>query len=211
MSSLILENDGLVGLKNDVLVGLENNVLVGLENDSLSGLQNDDLDCDGLAMVINDNCEFIFEGRSYCSYTDNVQARRSRTAGIFTNSGMLAARSAIAEERTTAGPRRAKNPRDDLAIPPLLPQRKSIFIARKVSEDYNKGIDLAEFVRSDVSFSILRGLNENRTLYPPNLRMSDFKGQILIFAHNFVPTDDVLITHEYFFTLGKSGKPNQSS
>ena len=123
MSSLILENDGLVGLKNDVLVGLENNVLVGLENDSLSGLQNDDLDCDGLAMVINDNCEFIFEGRSYWSYTDNVQARRSRTAGIFTNSGMLAARSAIAEERTTAGPRRAKNPRDDLVIPPLLPQQ----------------------------------------------------------------------------------------
>ena len=32
------------------------------ENDSLVGLQNDDLDCDGLAMVVNDNCEFIFEG-----------------------------------------------------------------------------------------------------------------------------------------------------
>jgi hypothetical protein len=41
--------------------------------------------------------------------------------------------------------------------------------------------------------------------------MSDFKGRILIFVHNFVPTDDVSITHEYFFTLGKSGKPNQSS
>ena len=105
----------------------------------------------------------------------------------------------------------AKNPRDDLVIPPLLPQRKSSRTARKVSKDYNKGIDLAEFVRSDVSFSILRGLNENRTLYPPNSRMSDFKGQILIFVHNFVSTDDVSITHECFFTLGKSGKPNQSS
>ena len=58
--SLILENDGLVGL--------ENNSLVGLENDSLVGLQNNDVDCDGLAMamvmVVNDICEFIFEGRS---------------------------------------------------------------------------------------------------------------------------------------------------
>ena len=70
MSSSILENNGLVGLKNDVLIGLENDVslendiLVGLKNDGLIGLQNDDLDCDGLAMVVNDNCEFIFEGRS---------------------------------------------------------------------------------------------------------------------------------------------------
>ena len=51
----------------------------------------------------------------------------------------------------------------------------------------------------------------NRTLYPPNSRMSDFKGRILIFVHNFVPTDDVSITPESFFTLGKSGKPNQTS
>ena len=129
---------------------LKNDGLVGLENDGLVGLQNDDLKCDGLAMVVDDNCEFIFEGRSYRSYTDYVQARQSRTAGIFTNSGMLAVRSAIAEERTAPGPRRVKNPRDDLAIPPLLPRRKSIRIARTVSEDYNKGIDLAEFVRSDI-------------------------------------------------------------
>jgi hypothetical protein len=142
MSSNI-ENDGLVGLKNDGLVGLQNDGLVGLQNDGLVGLQNNGLDRDGLAMVVEDNCEFIFESRSYRSYTDNVQARRSRTAGIFANSGMLVARSAIAEERTAPGPRRAKNPRDDLAIPPLLPQRKSSHIARTVSEDYNKGIDLA--------------------------------------------------------------------
>jgi hypothetical protein len=82
---------------------------------------------------------------------------------------MLAARSAIAEERTAPGPRRAKNPRDDLTIPPLLPRRKSSCIARTVSEDYDKGIDLAGFVRSDVSFGILRGL------YPSNSRISDFR------------------------------------
>jgi hypothetical protein len=114
-------------------------------------------------MVIDDNCEFIFEGRTYRSYTDYVQARRSRTAGIFADSGMLAARSAIAEERTAPGPRRAKNPCDDLAIPPLLPQRKSSRIARTVSKDYDKGINPAGFIRSDVSFGTLslRGLNEN--------------------------------------------------
>ncbi len=135
-------------------------------------------------MVVDDNCEFIFESRSYRSYTDYVQARQSRTAGIFTDYGMLAARSAIAEERTAPVPRRAKNPRDDLAIPPLLPRRKSSCIARTVSNDCDKVINLAEFVRMDASFGILRGLNENRTLYPPNSRMSDFTRRILIFVHN---------------------------
>ena len=109
-------------------------------------------------MVVDDNCEFIFGGRSYRSYTDYVQARQSWTAGIFANSGMLAASSAIVEERTAAGPRRAKNPRDDLVIPPLLPRQKSSRIARKVSEDYNKGINLAEFVRLDVSLAFLGAL-----------------------------------------------------
>ena len=177
---------------------------LNLEND---GLENDGLDRDGLAMVVNDNCEFIFEGRLYRLYMDYVHARQSWATGIFTNSGMLAGRSAIVEGRTTPGPRRAKVPRDDLAIPPLLPQRKSSRIARTVSEDYDKGINLAGFVR----FGILRGLNENQPLYPPNSRMSDFRRQILIFVHNFVPTDDLSITPESFFTLGKSGKPNQSS
>ena len=92
-----------------------------LENDGLVGLQNDGLDGVCLAMVADDSCEFIFEGKSYRSYTDYVQARRTRIAGIFADSGMLATRSAIAEERTTPGPRRVKNPHDDLAIPPLLP------------------------------------------------------------------------------------------
>ena len=65
------------------------------------------------------------------------------------------------EGRTTPGPMRAKVPRDDLAIPLLLPRRKSSRIARTVSKDYNKDIDLAGFVRSDVLFGFLRGLNEN--------------------------------------------------
>ncbi len=154
---------------------LKNDGLVGLQNDSLVGLQNDGLDRDSLVMVVDDNCEFIFEGRSYRSYTDYVQARQSQTAGIFTDSGMLAARSAIAEVRTAPGPRRAKNPRNDLAMTPLLPRRKSSHIARTVSEDYDNGINLAGFVRSDVSFGILRGHNKNRPLYPPNSKMSNFR------------------------------------
>ena len=73
-----------------------------IENDGLVGLQNDDLNRDGLAMIVDDdNYEIEFEGKSYRSYKDYVQARRSRTAGIFADSGMLAARLAIAEEMTT--------------------------------------------------------------------------------------------------------------
>ena len=151
---------------------LESNGLISLKNNGLVALQNDSLDCDGLVVVVDDNCEFSFEGRSYL--LDQV-------------------------------------PCDDLAIPPLLPRRKSSCIARTVSEDYDKGIDLAGFIRSDVSFGTLRGLNETRLLYPPNSRMSDFRRQILIFVHNFVPTDDKSITPECFFTLGELGKPNQSS
>jgi hypothetical protein len=41
--------------------------------------------------------------------------------------------------------------------------------------------------------------------------MSDFRRRILIFVHNFVPTDNKSITPECFFTLGKLGKPNQAS
>ena len=165
-------------------------------------------------MVVNDNCEFILEGRSYCSYTDYVHARQSRAAGIFADSCMLAARSAIAEGRTAPSPRRAKVSRDDLAMTPLQPWQNLSCIARtfsKDSKDYNKGINLAGFIVSDVSFGILRGHNENWLLYPPNSKMSDFRRQILIFVHNFVLTDGKSITPECFFTLGKSGKPNQSS
>jgi hypothetical protein len=174
-----------------------------LENDGLVGLQNNDLNRDGLAMVVDDdNCESNFEGKSYHSYKDYVQARQSRTAGIFADSGMLADRLAIAEEMTVPGPLRAKNPRNDLAIPPLLPQRKSSRIARTVSEDYDKGINLAGFIR----FGILRGLNENQPLYPPNSRMSDFRRQILIFVHNFVPTGRFIDYSRIFLHPRKIGK-----
>ena len=73
-----------------------------LENDGLVGLRNNNLDCDRLAMVVDDdNYEIMFEGKTYHSYKDYVEAKRSRTAGIFADSGMLAARLAIEEEMTT--------------------------------------------------------------------------------------------------------------
>ena len=47
-------------------------------------------------MVVNDdNYKIMFEGKTYRSYEDYVQAKRSWTAGIFADSGMLAARLAI--------------------------------------------------------------------------------------------------------------------
>ncbi len=103
---------------------LKNDGLVALKNGGLVALQNDGLDLDGLVMIVDDNCEFNFEGRSYP--LDQV-------------------------------------PRNDLAIPPLLPRRNSSRIARTVSKDYDKGINPAGFIRSDVSFGTLslRGLNEN--------------------------------------------------
>ena len=146
-------HDGLVDLNNDnnclVDPDNDNDCLIRLNRDGLVGFECDDL----VGVLVSDlsDSEEIggmpslpenVAGKSYPSYTDYVQARRSRTAGIFANSGMLAARSAIAEERTAAGPRRAKNPRDDLAMPPLLPRRKSS--RRIVSED----IDLAATMQS---------------------------------------------------------------
>ena len=178
---------------------------LNLENNNLVSLQNA-----RLAMVVDNYGEFTFEGKSYPSHMDYVLAKQSRTADIFANSGMLAARSAMAEGRTAPGPRRAKVPHNDQVMPPLLPQQKSSCIARIVSKDYDKEINLAGFVRSDPSFRILKGLNENLPLYLPNSKLSDFRRQIIIFDHNFVPTDNVSITPECFFTLGKSGKPNQS-
>ena len=35
------------------------------KHDGLVGLENNGLDREGLAMVVDDNCDFIFEGRSY--------------------------------------------------------------------------------------------------------------------------------------------------
>jgi hypothetical protein len=71
-------------------------------------------------------------------------------------SGMLAARLAIAEEMTAPGPKRAKNPRDDLVMPPLLPQQNSSRIARTVSEDP----PLTEMIFPDTVHNFLdEGLN----------------------------------------------------
>ena len=52
---------------------------------------------------------------------------------------------------------------------------------------------------------------EGGTLYPPNTKMSDFKRQMIIFVQNFVPSNDESISPNWFFTLGKMGKPNQVS
>ena len=115
----------------------------------LVGLRNDDLDRDGLPMVVdNDNYEIMFEGKMYHSYEDYMEAKRSRTAGIFANSGMLAARLAIAEEMTAPGPRRAKNHRDDVAMPPLLPRRKS---SRRTVSEGAPGPRRAKNHRDDVA------------------------------------------------------------
>ncbi len=135
---------------------------LNLENDGLVGKHND-----RLAMVVDNYCRFTFEVKSYPLYTDYVLAKQTRTADIFANSGMLAARSAMAEGRTAPGPRRVKVPHDDRALPPLLPQRKSSHIARKVSEDYDKDINLDGFVRSNSLFSILRGLHVKRPFICP--------------------------------------------
>jgi len=144
-----------------------------------SNLRNDDLNRDGLAMVIDDdNYEIMFEGKTYLSYEDCVKAKRSRTAGIFANSGMLAARLAIAEERTAPGPRRAKNPRDDQAIPPLLPRRKSSRIARTVSEDP----PLPEMIFPDTVHNFLAdGLNlEDDSMEPAPVTVSKPASEVMI-------------------------------
>ena len=72
--SLILENDGLVGLENNSLVGLENNGLVGLQNDSLLDKINKyyddhDLKIDGL--VDNKNEYYVDHGGLMAIDEDN--------------------------------------------------------------------------------------------------------------------------------------------
>jgi hypothetical protein len=78
---------------------------------------------------------------------------------------MLAARLAIAEEMTAPGPRRAKNPRDDVAMPPLLPRRKSSH--RTVS----KGINLAATMQSSTPAG-LRGVITNGSSSMTTMRSS---------------------------------------
>ena len=52
---------------------------------------------------------------------------------------------------------------------------------------------------------------EGGNIYPSNTKMSDFKRQMILFVHNFVPSNDESISPNWFFTLGKMGKPNQVS
>ena len=71
------------------------------------------------------------------------------------------------------------------------------------------------YIHKTEEISALRGLQShlrsNRSVCPPNTRMTDFNRKILIFVHNFVPTTDKSISPDWFFTLGKTGKPNQNS
>ena len=55
------------------------------------------------------------------------------------------------------------------------------------------------------------GTSTGRILYPPNTRMKDFSGNIVLLLSNFVPTDDPSISPECFFILEKEGRPNQTS
>ena len=72
---------------------------------------------------------------------------------------------------------------------------------------------LKKFVDESPEFKALEsiGTSTGRILYPPNTRMKDFSGNIVLLLSNFVPIDGVSISPECFFTLGKNGHPNQSS
>jgi hypothetical protein len=72
---------------------------------------------------------------------------------------------------------------------------------------------LKKFVDESPEFKELEsiGTSTGRILYPPNTRMKDFYGNIVLLLSNFVPTDDKSISPECFFTLGKEGRPNQMS
>jgi hypothetical protein len=72
---------------------------------------------------------------------------------------------------------------------------------------------LKKFVDESPEFKELEsiGTSTGRILYPPNTRMKDFSGNILLLLSNFVPIDDKSIFPKCFFTLGKEGRPNQTS
>jgi hypothetical protein len=74
---------------------------------------------------------------------------------------------------------------------------------------------LKKFVANSPEFKALEsiGTSTGRTLYlyPPNTKMKDFSGNIVLLLSNFFPTDDPSISPECFFTLGKEGRPNQAS
>jgi hypothetical protein len=57
----------------------------------------------------------------------------------------------------------------------------------------------------------VRGLHrystEGYAIYPPNTKMNNFNRRIIIFVHNFVPSNDESILPSCFFTLNKRGNP----
>ena len=46
-----------------------------------------------------------------------------------------------------------------------------------------------------------RSLTEGCTLFPPNTKITNFNRQIIIFVHNFVPSNDESILSSCFFSL----------
>jgi hypothetical protein len=89
-------------------------------------------------------------------------------------------------------------------------------VARAVSPASNCAPTAPQvYIRNTEEISALRGLQshlrENRSVCPPNTRMTDFNRKTLIFVHNFVPKTDKSISPDWFFTLGETGKPNQNS
>jgi hypothetical protein len=109
-----------------------------------------------------------------------------------------------------------------------MPIYRSVVLGRRgqVLKGSNHGMDAAncpydqpsdplkKFVANSPKFKALEsiGTSTGRILYPPNTRMKDFSGNIvLLLSSNFVPSDDKSISSECFFTLEKQGRPNQSS
>jgi hypothetical protein len=67
---------------------------------------------------------------------------------------------------------------------------------------------LKQFVDDSTEFiDFLKHIVAAPTLYPPNTRMKDFSGRIILCLSNFVPSDDESISPECVFTLGKGGIP----
>jgi hypothetical protein len=71
---------------------------------------------------------------------------------------------------------------------------------------------LKKFVDESPEFKALEslGTSTGQIFYPPNTRMKDFSGNIVLLLSNFVPTDDPSISPECFFTLGKEARPNET-
>jgi hypothetical protein len=111
-----------------------------------------------------------------------------------------------------------RRPSSATAVPESPPGRESpdAMDAAMVSDncpDEQPSDPLKKFVANSPKFKALEsiGTSTGRILYPPNTRMIDFSGNIVLLLSNFVPSDNKSISPECFFTLGKEGCPNQSS